>query len=131
MIRNATAVIGRLATADLTGKDGYFVKNSSGSVALVSAVTDLPLGVVTSGDVAAGFTSVALPNFGGTVSVKLNGTPGTVVQGTDLYLKADGTVAVLPVAAGTYYKVAIALESGAANELIEARLVEPTTKVVS
>ena len=131
MIRNSQALLALEATADLSAKDGYFVKASTTKCASVTAVTDVPLGVITNGDVAAGNTTVALPNFGGTVSAKVDGTPGTIALGTKLMMTATGTVRALTATTGTYFYVAIALEAGAANELIQVRLIEPIAVVVS
>lgn len=131
MIRNKEAILALEATADLSAKDGYFVKASTTKCALVTAVNDVPLGVITSGDVAAGNTSVALPNFGGIVSAKVGATPGTIALGTKLMMNADGTVRALTASAGTYFYVAIALETGAANELIAVRLIEPIAVTVA
>lgn len=113
-------------TADHTGKEGYFVEYSSGSAAICNAATDLPIGVITDGQTTSGKSSVALNRgFGGTVRVKVTtSSPGTINAGTKLQLKSDGTVQA-DGATGARVLVAIALEDGAAGELIEAVLIEP------
>lgn len=131
MIKNASSTKVYTPAVDFSSKDGYFVKATSTSIAAVSAVTDVPHGVIISGDISGGQTSVARPNHPGTVGVKCNGTPGTIVHGTKLTMAADGSVKALPAAAGTYFYVAIADEAGAANEIIEARLIEPVAVTVS
>lgn len=113
-------------TADHTGKEGYFVENSSGSAAICNAATDIPLGVITEGQPTTGKSSIALPCVGRTVKVKVTSdTPGTIALGTYLTVKADGTVQA-DAGSGSRVRVARALEAGAAGELIEAYLLEPT-----
>lgn len=127
MIVKDQAVIARTPAADQTGKEGYFVENSSGNVSVCNSAADIPLGVITDGAATTGKSSVALPNFGGTVKVKVTDTsPGTINQGTYLTLKSDGTVQA-DAGTGARVQVARALESGAAGELIEAVLINPVT----
>lgn len=126
MIAREKAIIPFTPTADHTGLEGYFVKNSSGSAAICNNAADIPLGVITEGGTTLDKSAVAVPAFGGTVKVKVTGTsPGTITVGTYLTLKADGTVQA-DAGTGARVRVARALESGAANELIEAYLIEPT-----
>jgi hypothetical protein len=123
MITRSEAIIPITPLADHTGLDGYFILPTGGLVA--SATAALPLGVITEGDTTTGKNSVALPNFGGTVKVKVTATsPGTIVAGSYLTVKADGTVH-LDSGSGARIQVARALEAGAAGELIEAYLVHP------
>lgn len=125
MIARDSQLLALTPTADHTGKEGYAVKNSSGSAALVSGATDTPIGVITDGSTTAGKDSVALPGYSGTVKVKLNGTPGTVNAFTYLTIAADGTFKA-DAGTGSRVRFAQALESGSADELIEARLLEPS-----
>jgi len=119
-----TAIIPLLPTADHTGKEGSFILATGALVS--SATATLPLGVITEGFPITGKDSVALPNFGGTVKVKLAATPGTVVAGSFLVLDGTTLGAVkLDPATGARIQVARAIEAGAANELIEAYLVDP------
>ncbi len=112
--------------ADHTGKEGYFVDLSSGKAAISETATVAPFGVIVEGQPTTGKDSVALPGVTGSVMVKITGTtPGSIVKGSYLVLAAeDGTVKLDPGSAARVV-VAQALEAGAANELIEARLVEP------
>ncbi len=121
MIARNDKIIPLTPTADHTGLEGYAVKNSSGSAALGTAVTDVPVGVITEGSPVAGKDSVALTGFAGTVKVKLSSSPGSVVAFSNLEMHTNGTANL---ASGTTGRViyAQALESGAANELVEARL---------
>jgi hypothetical protein len=125
MIVKSEAVIPLTPTSDQTGKEGYFVKPSSGKADLSDSAGDLILGVITEGAATTGKSSIALPNFGGTVKVKLNTTPGAVGLGSPLILHTNGTLK-LDTGSGSRWRVARALEAGAAGELIEARLIEPT-----
>jgi hypothetical protein len=122
LFARAGGVISVPGAADLTGKKGFFVEIASGEISLCNAVTDLPLGVLGEGDAVAG--SVILPNAPGSVFVKLSASPGTVAAGTYLTLVAGGTAAA-DAGTGARVQVARALEAGAANELIEAMLLEP------
>lgn len=125
MIDRDTAIIALTPTADHTGKEGYFVENSSGSAAICNAATDIPLGVITEGFPTTGKSSIALPAFGGLVKVKVTDTsPGTITLGTYLTVKSDGTVQA-DAGSGSRVRVARACESGAAGELISAYLMEP------
>ena len=116
-------IVALTPTADHTGKEGYAVKNSSGSAALGAAVTDVPIGVITEGSTTAGKSSVALCGYHGSVKLKLGSSPGSVVAFSKLEMSTDGTANL---ARGTTGRIvyAIALESGSANELIEARLLD-------
>jgi hypothetical protein len=124
MIARENAIIARTPAADYTGKEGYFVKVSGSTVTLCTGTTDAPLGVITEGSDTSNKCSVALHGGGlaGTVKVKVTGTtPGTIVFGSPLELAAeDGTVKLGTGGGATV--VGTALESGAANELIEAIL---------
>lgn len=123
MIARTNAIIPGLHSADWTGKDGYFVESASGADSICNAATDIPLGVITEGLPAS--SSIATPAFGGVVKVKVTGTsPGTIVRGSYLTVKSDGTVQ-LDAGTGSRVRVARALEAGAANELIDAYLIEP------
>lgn len=124
MITRSEAIIPITPTADTTGREGFFILPTGALVS--SATAAAPLGVITEGDVTTKKTSVATPNFGGTVKVKLAATPGTIINGS--YLVLDGTTqatAKLDPGTGSRIRVARALEPGVANELIEAYLVEP------
>jgi hypothetical protein len=106
-------------------KEGYAVKASSGKAALVTAVNDDVLGVITDGKATAGFSTVAIAGaYGGTLKVKLDATPGTIVLGSRLAVTATGTFKLDP-ATGNRCVCARALESGVADELIEAVLTNP------
>jgi hypothetical protein len=123
MIARSAAIIPLTPSADHTDKEGYFVLASGALVS--SATSTLPLGIITEGAKTTGKDAVALPNFGGTVKAKVTGSsPGSIVFGSSLVLTADGSVKLDP-GTGSRIRVAIALESGAANELIEVALVPP------
>lgn len=124
MIAREKQIISLVPTADHTGKEGFAVKNSSGSAALGAAVTDVPIGVITEGAPTTGRSSIALPGFAGTVKVKLGATPGSVVAFSKLEMGTNGTANLASATTGRII-FAEALEAGAANELIEARLLQP------
>lgn len=119
-------VIALTPTADHTDSRGYFVEASSGSAAIVNAATDIPLGVIVDGQPTTGKSSIAV-SPGLIVKVKVTGTsPGTINLGTFLTVKNDGTVQA-DGGSGARVQVARALESGAANELIDAVLITPVS----
>lgn len=102
---------------DQSGARGRFVQTSG---ALVTAATgQVPLGVLTDGGVANARSAVCVSGSGHIAKVRLSATPGTVNVGTFLTLTANGTVAA-DAGTGARVQVARALESGAANELIDA-----------
>ncbi len=119
------AILPLTPLADHTGLEGNFILATGGIV--TSATATLPLGVILEGFTTKQKDSVGLPNFGGTVKVKLSAAPGAVVFGS--YLILDGTtlgaVKLDPGTGTARIQVARALEAGAANELIEAYLVDP------
>lgn len=119
-------VIALTPTADQRASRGYFVEASSGSAAIVNAATDLPIGVIVDGADTTGKSSIAV-SPGLAVIVKVTGTsPGTINLGTYLTVKNDGTVQA-DAGSGGRVQVARALESGAANELIAAVLLQPVS----
>lgn len=124
MIARSNAILPLTPAADYTGKEGYFVKIVAGEASLCTGTTDAPIGVIISEGDTTGTVGVAIIGAGlsGTVKVKVTGSsPGTIVLGSPLELAAeDGTVKLGTGGGATV--VAIALESGAANELIEAVL---------
>jgi len=108
------------ANEDHTGKEGYGVKFSSGKVALQTSDTALDTaGVITDGAASGSKSSIALNGINAIVYVKLSATPGTVNVGTHLGNHTDGT---WKAAATNKNYSAEALETGAANALIKARL---------
>ena len=125
MIARESQLLSLTPTADHSGLEGYAVKNSSGNAALiVSATATVPIGVITEGNATTGKDSIALPGFNGTVKVKLSSSPGTVNAFTVLQIAADAT-AHADAGTGARILFAVALEAGAADELIEARLINP------
>lgn len=125
MIARQNAVLSIPAAADHTGLEGYFVEIASGEAAVCNAATDLPIGVILAGSATEDSVAIAAGGLAGTVKVKVTATaPGTIVAGTILTLKADGTVQA-DAGSGARVQVAQALETGAASELIEAVIFKP------
>ena len=126
-IARENAIVTLTPAADQTGKEGYLVDvDGTEKATLIDATTDVPFGVILEGAGATGKTSigVAAGGFKGTVRLKLGATPGTVKAGTVLQTNNDGTVKA-DAGSGSRVLVGQALESGAANELIEAVLFKP------
>jgi hypothetical protein len=124
-VTRTSQIVPLVPTADHSAKEGYFVVLSGTSAALVSSATaTAPYGVITDGAETTGFDAVALPGFDGLVSVMVGSTPGTIVKGTKLQIKADGSV-IADAGTGARILVAIAEEAGIADELTQARLIEP------
>lgn len=122
-VRNK-AILALTPTATHVDKEGYCVKASAGSVALLAADSDEPFGVVMEGAATTAKDSVAVCGGGLCVRVKLDATPGAVVMGSRLMSLSGGTFKLDP-GSGARWIPAIALESGSAGELIEAVLVKP------
>ncbi len=128
MIARDLALIALNSASDLSGKEGYFIKVAGDGVsvtAVTAAATDVPLGVV-SAEAAAGANAGILIGgaFQGTTRVKLSPTPGAVILGSYLVITADGSVRLDP-GSGARVQVARAVESGVANERVEAVLLPP------
>jgi len=120
------AILALTPTADHSDKEGYFVKNSSGSAALVTATTDVPIGVIVDGEDTAGKDSVAIcGGFAGTVYVKLS---GTVAQFANLQLAADGSC-ITDAGTGARTIVGRTMQAGVSGDLVEAvvHLADPRT----
>ncbi|MFA6289934.1 MAG: hypothetical protein WC661_21330 [Opitutaceae bacterium] len=125
MLVKNNALVSLTPTADHSEKEGFFIKLAGITAALVTAATDLPFGVIVDGEPVTGKDSVAVgAAYPGIVTVKLGAVPGAVVAGSRLQLNADGTVK-LDTGAGARVLVAIAIEAGAADELIQAVLIKP------
>lgn len=130
MIARSNAVLPLTPAADHEGKEGFFVEvDGSGNAAIVNSAADLPFGVITEGfsnanAAAKDSIAVGAGGFAGTVKVKLNSAPGTVVAGTNLELAADGTV-LEDSGIGARVIVAQAVEAGVGDELIEAVIFKP------
>lgn len=108
---------------DLSAKKGYAAIITSSTVDLVSTPGIGMFGVILDGEIAGGRSTVApFHNSPGTVPVKLNATPGTVTPGVELSVTASGD---FKAAASTEFKCAVAMESGAGGEIIEAVLFKP------
>lgn len=120
MIARNNAIIQVTPSADHTGKEGYAVKFTNGEAVLCSANTDSPQGIILEGSTTDGEDSIAIIAGGlaATVKVKLSSSPGTVNLGTLLEIVAGGTWKADAGTSGTV--AAMALESGTADELIEA-----------
>jgi hypothetical protein len=118
------------ASEDHSAKRGHFTKLASGKTTnIASATADLPIGCILDGGNQTTGTpdSVAVCGGGaGVAKVKLSASPGSVVAGSYLVLDGStlGTVKLDP-ASGTRVQCARALEAGAANELIDAVLLDP------
>lgn len=109
--------------ADHTGKEGYAVDITSQEFSLVSQDDTLVVfGVIVEGNASGEKDSVAPLHTGVTTKVKLAASPGTVNIGTELGTHTDAS---FKATASTKNACAIALEAGAANELIDALLIAP------
>lgn len=123
------AVVPIIAAASLAGKEGYAYKlDSSNKAVLCAAITDVPHGIILA-VTEDGLEISAAPLGGnhGPVRVKL-GAAVTDLR-NDLTLRADGTLESDD-AAGARVVCARPLETGAADELIQAILV-PARKTVA
>jgi hypothetical protein len=118
MIAKQIALLAVLAASDQTAKAGYFVDASG---VIVTSASVVPFGVITEGGLSGENSTLAVcAAFSGIVHVKVASSTGTIAKGTRLQLNADGTVKA---DVGTGRVVAIAMEAGVADELIEAVLV--------
>jgi len=112
------------ASTDLTGKEGYIAEYDSGLK--LSGGTNA-FGVVTEGGVDASDVAV-LGTFGGIVRGKAS---GTIAVGDKLVVDSAGKVKALPATAGTYTVVGVAVQDGAADELVEFAPWQPVSVTVA
>lgn len=132
MIFRETAIAQGKSGEDLREKEGFFlVRNDSDDLVCSTATTDKPVGAVHIGADNGSPTTYLKPGFSGIVAVKLGSVPGTVKEGTDLVLMADGRVKALPTSAGTYMVVATAAETGEGDQLVKAVLRHPAPVTVA
>lgn len=104
---------------DLTGKEGYAVVPNSGLDLAATANLANTLGVVTNGGAAESDIAIC-GAYGGVVRVKLG---GSVTVGAKLAVANGGTFTAYTSGAGTV--VAVALQAGSSDELVEAALLTP------
>ena len=113
------AIFALTPAADQTGKEGYAVKIVAGEAALSTAHSG-NFGVILDGETTSGKSTVAsMAGASGTVKVKLDATPGTVVIGSSLRVASGGT---WKLHSGSENVCAVAVEAGVASDLIEAAL---------
>jgi hypothetical protein len=122
---NAILPFAAVGNADLTGKEGYWVKAdaATGRVALLTSGSDMPFGVIVRGAAAPEKNSIAL-GFGGlagTVRVKIAADIAFVAA---LKTRADAACDLFTGSPGEVM-VGMALESGLSGELIEVALCTP------
>ena len=114
------------AGGDLTGKSGYLAKITDvfgPAVDLVKFTGERPLYVVIEGVAPPQFASVRPLDPGRNVRLALVGTcdPGNTLVAMVEAEANNGKVQALPVAAGTYFGVAVAEEAGVDGQLVLAR----------
>ena len=112
------------ASTDLSGKEGFIAEYDSGLK--LSGGTNA-LGVITEGG--AMNSDVAIL---GTFDGILRGmASGTIAVGDKLVVDSDAKVKPLPATAGTYTVVGVALQAGAAGELVEFAPMKPESVTVA
>lgn len=124
------AILPFQAATDLTGKEGHpvIVTNDTEVTLLdVSMGTVPPLGILVKGGAAGETVSVAIATGGlaGSVRVKLAGAVASVGTILELTETPDGCAFVPNTGGAVCYSLAIALETGLADEKIEAVLFRP------
>lgn len=123
-------VIQRRLEAALTARRLLVRKGTAADQILVGTAANKPLGVVD--DVGAIGDRVHVRLFGVRNETEIMIAGGEIGVDVDVYAAADGKVTVLPVAAGTYWKVGRSLTAaGADGDEIEIIPVEPVETVVS
>ncbi len=125
-IANETALVrlGNKASTDLTGKEGYVAEYDSGLK--LSGGTNA-LGIIVEGGVNSSDVAI-LGTFGGIVRAKAS---GTIAVGNKVVVDSAGKVKALPATAGTYTVVGVAVQAGAADELVEIAPWQPVSVTVS
>ena len=125
-IANETALMrmDNKASTDLTGKEGYVAEYDSGIK--LSGGTNA-LGIIVEGGVNSSDVAI-LGTFGGIVRAKAS---GTIAVGNKVVVDSAGKVKALPATAGTYTVVGVAVQAGAADELVEIAPWQPVSVTVS
>jgi hypothetical protein len=113
---------------DLTGKEGYIAQLESNGKVVPWYISSAkrPLGAIVHGTNIDEKTSVALCAGGLSGTVKLKLSAAVTAVGQELKVDNQGTVSPDPGTGGRTL-VAQALETGVANEMIEAVLFRPVT----
>ena len=126
-LARTNAVIPLAAASDLTDKVGCFVVRTGDTVALATNPAVKPFGVLLTDGTPGEQVTVAVATGGlaGTVRVKL--AAAVTVSGAFLQLAANGRVVPENPADPARCVCALALETGAINELIEAVVFNPLT----
>ena len=112
-------LISATAGGTLTDKEGYFVKQSSGTVVIEAAATDRPAGELVAGAASGSEVSLALP--GSIELVKLN---GTVAKHQEIQVESDGSV-IANAGSGARCVVGQMLEAGVSGDLKRALIYSP------
>lgn len=112
------------ANTDLTGKEGFVAEYDGGLK--VSGGTNA-LGIVTEGGQESSDVAI-LGTFDGIVRAKAS---GAVAVGDRVVVDSSGKVKALPSAAGAYTAVGVAVQAGAADELVEIAPMAPVSVTVS
>ena len=125
-IANETALVrmANKAGTDLTGKEGHVAEHDSGLK--LSGGTNA-LGIIVEGGASSSDVAI-LGTFSGIVRAKAS---GTVAVGDKVVVDSAGKVKALPATAGAYTVVGIALQAGAADELVEIAPWQPVSVTVS
>ena len=124
-IAKETAIVrlSNKASTDLTGKEGYVAEYDSGIK--LSGGTNA-LGIIVEGGVNSSDVAI-LGTFGGIVRAKAS---GTIAVGDKVVVDSAAKVKALPASAGTYTVVGVALQAGAADELVEIAPMQPVSVTV-
>lgn len=112
------------ASTNLTGKEGFVAEYDGGLK--VSGGTNA-LGIVTEGGLESSDIAI-LGTFDGIVRAKAS---GAIAVGARVVVDSSGKVKALPTAAGTYTVVGVAVQAGAADELVEIAPMAPVSVTVS
>jgi hypothetical protein len=124
LYKRQPVVIPLTPSADQSGKEGYTV-GIAGEVATISASATVPVrGVILDGNDVDGKSAVGiLGALEGSVLMK---TSGVITKGDRVMQAADGTI-LTDAGANARVLVGVAMESGAAGELIEVATHVPLT----
>lgn len=124
MNEKALVRLANKANTDLTGKEGYVAEYDSGLKP--SGGTNV-LGVITEGGRESSDVAIA-GAYGGIVRAKAS---GPIAAGGKVVADSSGKVKALPTTAGTYVVIGVAVEAGAADELVGIALWTPMSVTVA
>lgn len=123
------STVRRTNDAAIATRHLLYKKGAGDNTVAVAGAADIPIGTIDNIETGTGAGMAVL--LLGKGSTKKMVASETITAGEAVFAAANGKVQDLPVAAGTYYQVGIALTAGGADEVIEVLDCVPVPVVVA